>query len=134
MVKRAAPITIRPMHRAVVRIVLLTSFVWALGIAAIIDSPTFYAGYLTLILAGTIIFYVATEKVVITAEKVIFYRYFIKISEGDIGRLRAVEAKVGTPRILSGLAILEDGRRIAEIVSSNYSPEALARLKDGLNG
>lgn len=125
--------TFRPKTSAVITLIGLTAFVWGLGVAAIIEAPADFVGYAVIAIAATIVAYVATEKVEIRNGKIAFFRYFRKTGEAETHLVNAIDAKVGTPALLNGIAFeRKDGKRVGEIIASNYSAEDIESIRDSL--
>ena len=123
----------RPKTSAVITLIGLTAFVWGLGIVAIIEAPASFVGYVAVGIAVTVVTYIATEKVEIRNGRIAFFRYFRKTGEAEARLVRAFDAKVGTPALLNGIAFeRKDGKRVGEIIASNYSAEAMANIKKAL--
>ena len=126
---------IRPKLEPILAMILATSLIWALGIYGIVRDPSDYNAYLLLLGSIIVIGYVATERIEVSDEKIAFYRYFVKRSEADVQSVDLINARVGRPPVLNGLAVVthDEQRRIGEIIPWNYRKEDIRRLTDALS-
>jgi hypothetical protein len=112
----------------------LTSFIWIVGIIAVVKYPGDASGYVLTALAAVTVGYLATERIRIADGRIIFSRFFIQMKEAAVADVELVPQRIGVVPFVRGFVVRrkKGHAAICQIVADNYDTADIQRLNDAL--